>query len=83
MTLADEFRSQGNKSFKNGNIDQAIKHYFDAIKYYPLNHPDLALAYANRAACYLKLVRIDIKTSFNINFIRVVLMLLLMIAAKV
>jgi hypothetical protein len=43
-------------AFKDGDIELAIKCYNDAIDMYPLNHQDLALTYANRAACYLKWV---------------------------
>lgn len=56
VELADRSRLQGNIAFKDGDIDFAIKCYNEAIENYPENHQDLALTYANRAACYLKWV---------------------------
>lgn len=47
---------KGNLAFKDGDIDLAIKNYNEAIELYPNDHQDLALTYANRAACYLKWV---------------------------
>ena len=57
MEFADKCRLDGNLAFKNSEIDSAIKYYDEAIKAYPSDHQDLALTFANRAACYLKWVR--------------------------
>lgn len=75
LELATTARSQGNDFYKVGDTHQAITFYTEAISLYPENHHDLALAYANRAACYLKLVFYIVQTIFfKFNFRTTLLM---------
>ncbi|XP_019864402.1 PREDICTED: tetratricopeptide repeat protein 1-like isoform X2 [Amphimedon queenslandica] len=46
----------GNASFKEGDTEQAITHYSEALKVYPPNcDQEVSVCHSNRAACYLKL----------------------------
>ena len=69
--MADELRLKGNAAYKAEDYSHAIKFYDEAIFNYPESHQDLALTYANRAACFLKLV--ILKKYSNTFIIRIVL----------
>lgn len=54
---AQEFKNTGNKNFKQGKYDEAIKCYTQALEVCPPeNTTEISTFYANRAAAYEKLV---------------------------
>ncbi|XP_052286193.1 mitochondrial import receptor subunit TOM70-like isoform X2 [Dreissena polymorpha] len=56
LAKAVEMKELGNKAFKNGKYDEAIKFYTQAIEQCPPEREnDLSTFYANRAAAYEKL----------------------------
>jgi len=58
LAQAQDLKDQGNKCFKQGKYDEAIKLYSQAIDVCPPeNKMELSTFYANRAAAYEKLVR--------------------------
>lgn len=52
---AEQEKNKGNEAFKNGLLEESIKHYSNAIKYDPENY----LYYSNRSAAYQKLKDYD------------------------
>ena len=50
VLLANEFKQRGNEAFKEGNIEDAINFFSQAIDLDPDNH----VFYSNRSACYMK-----------------------------
>ncbi|XP_045210423.2 mitochondrial import receptor subunit TOM70-like [Mercenaria mercenaria] len=53
---AIEFKNSGNKNFKQGKYDEAIKCYTQALEVCPAEHTtEISTFYANRAAAYEKL----------------------------
>lgn len=54
MADANFLREEGNKYFKNGDIDSAIACYTQALDLGDLKDSDKAIIYKNRAACHLK-----------------------------
>eukprot|EP00775_Hariotina_reticulata_P001727 gene1727-2070_t len=49
--VAVDERHKGNEAFRSGQYDDAVEHYTVAVELYPQQ----VAAFANRAACYLKL----------------------------
>ena len=64
VEMASATRSRGNKFYNAGKYLEAIQIYSDSISLYPQLHPELALAYSNRAACHLALVRFFTAANF-------------------
>lgn len=56
---AIELKEEGNKAFKEGEWDKALKYYSKAIKLISTDAPEKAILYKNRAAVYLKLNEFD------------------------
>lgn len=58
---SNEFREKGNQAFKDGNYQEAIDRYTDALNILTelqLSDPikiDLTKCYSNRAQCYINL----------------------------
>jgi hypothetical protein len=80
QSKSKQMRDLGNKSFKDGNYREALKHYTQAVRFAPYPEPDtstaydttLALALANRSAALYSLTRyrlclldIDLATKYG------------------
>lgn len=66
MNKAQECKNKGNKYYKGGKYDQAIKCYTESIETCPAKFKkELATYYQNRAAAHEQLVR---HTQFHTNF---------------
>lgn len=52
-------RTLGNKHFNAGRFKEAIECYTKSIEEYPRNHPDLSLAFSNRAAARLNIDELE------------------------
>lgn len=68
MSTWEELKDLGNNQFKQGNYNQAISIYTDAIKQYP----EQDVLYANRALCYKSIGNfrnaiLDLEKSLGIN----------------
>lgn len=59
--MAASARARGNELYARNDHQQAVNLYTEAINLYPKDDKDLALAYSNRAACYLKMVKERVK----------------------
>ena len=56
MSTVEELKSLGNEAFKNGNNDEAIKYWTDAITKVEDNDVSmLKVLYSNRSGAYLKI----------------------------
>lgn len=53
------FRTLGNKHFNANRFKEAIECYTKSINEYPRNHPDLSLAFSNRAAARLSIDELE------------------------
>jgi len=76
-----ESKGLGNECFKNADFPGGVANYNDALKRKDdqdkANHPDLAVIYCNRAACYTKLMEFSLAVTdcdkaikFNPDFIK-------------
>lgn len=56
---AKAIKNEGNRHYGRGAYEKAIISYTEAISLYPPGHQDIALAFANRAACYIQLGKFE------------------------
>ena len=54
MEGANNFKEEGNKYFKEGNISEALSCYTKALQLNPSGGAETATYLKNRAACFLK-----------------------------
>ena len=54
MADAQFLREEGNRHFKEGDIDSAVACYTQALDLGDMKDADKAIIYKNRAACHLK-----------------------------
>lgn len=56
LKSSTEKKEEGNKEFSQGNYEQAIGWYIEALEICPKNRTERALYHGNIAACYMKMV---------------------------
>ncbi|KAK8959719.1 hypothetical protein KSP40_PGU013804 [Platanthera guangdongensis] len=55
VSMAHDFKEEGNKLFQKRNYDGALVSYEKAIKLLPKNHVDIPHLHSNIAACYMQM----------------------------